>query len=134
MKGTPWQVIGLILAVLVMSMPVTFAETLSLQYDANGDLVTGDGKFRVYNDLNQLANVYNGSSDTGTLLEEFTYHPTEERILTKKTYNLSGTLVETVIYINKNFVRVINTSGTYDFTYVYHEGQLVGQRNPDGSI
>ena len=67
------------------------------------------------------------------ILEEFTYHPTEERILTKKTYNSSGGLVETVIYVDENFVRVINTSGSYDFTYVKHEGQLVGQRNPDGS-
>ena len=91
------------------------AETLALQYDSNGNLVTGDGKFRVYNDLNQLDKVYNGSSET-TLLEEFTYHPTEERILTKKTYNASGTLIETVIYVDENFVRVVNLSGTYDFT------------------
>ncbi len=134
MKPGYLQYVGLLLAVLVMSLPVTFAETLSLQYDANGNLVTGDGKFRVYNSLNQLSKIYNGSSESGTLLEEFTYHPIEERILTKKTYNSSGSVIETVIYVDENFVRVVNTSGTYDFTYVKHEGQLVGQKNPDGSI
>src|SRR3989338_8952728 len=133
MKSTNLRLISLMLVILVLSMPITFAETLRLQYDANGNLVAGDGKYRVYNDLNQLAKIYNGSSDAGSILQEFTYHPVEERILTKKTYNSSGTLVETVIYVDENFVRVINTSGSYDFTYVKHEGQLVGQRNPDGS-
>ena len=133
MKSTNLRLISLMLVILVLSMPITFAETLRLQYDANGNLVAGDGKYRVYNDLNQLAKIYNGSSDTGSILQEFTYHPVEERILTKKTYNSSGTLVETVIYVDENFVRVINNSGSYDFTYIKHEGQLVGQRNPDGS-
>ena len=40
---------------------------------------------------------------------------------------------ETVYYLDDNFVRVINSSGTFDFTYVQHEGQLVAQQNPDGS-
>ncbi len=57
----------------------------------------------------------------------------EERILTKKVYNSSGTVIETVIYVDENFVRVVNTSGTYDFTYVKHEGQLIGQKNSDGT-
>ncbi len=76
---------------------------------------------------------YSGHFEAIMSLNRFTYHPTEERILTKKTYNSSGTLIETVIYVDENFVRVVNVSGTYDFTYVKHEGQLVGQRNPDGT-
>ena len=42
------------------------------------------------------------------------------------TFNEDGTN-ETVYYISKEFVRAINTTGTYDYTYVYHEGQLVAQ-------
>ncbi len=133
MKPAYLQYVGLFLAVLVISLPVTFAETLALQYDANGNLITSDGKYRVYNSLNQLSKVYNGSSDSGTLLEEFTYHSVEERILTKKTYNSSGSVIETVIYVDENFVRIVNASGSYDFTYVKHEGQLVGQKNSDGT-
>ncbi|MDP3698194.1 MAG: RHS repeat-associated core domain-containing protein [Nanoarchaeota archaeon] len=36
-------------------------------------------------------------------------------------------------YVDENFVRVVNVTGTYDFTYVKHEGQLVAQLNPGGS-
>ncbi len=118
---------------LIVLVPVCFATELNLTYDANGNLVTGDGKFRVYNSLNQLSKVYNGSSAVpANLLQEYIYHPTEERVLIKKTYD-GGALKETVIYLNKNYVRVINSSGTFDTTYIYQEGQLVAQKNPDGS-
>lgn len=52
---------------------------LNLMYDANGNLVTGDGKYREYNSLNQLWKIYNGSDNT-TLLQEYEYRPLEERI------------------------------------------------------
>jgi RHS repeat-associated protein len=74
-----------------------------------------------------LWKIYNGSSANGTLLEEFTYHPAEERVLVKKVYNSTGGLKESTYYLDENFVRVVNSSGTFDFTYVYHEGQLVAQ-------
>lgn len=128
-----WRIVALLLSLLVISLPICFADTLSLTYDANGNLVSGDGKYRVYNSLNQLWKVYNGSDANGKLLEEFTYHPTEERVLVKKVYNPTGQLEETVYYINKEFVRVVNSSGSYDYVYVYHEGQLVAQRKPDGT-
>jgi RHS repeat-associated protein len=124
---------AVLIAALVASLPVTFAAELHLTYDANGNLVTGDGKYRVYNSLNQLSAIYNGSGANGTLLETYTYHPTEERILQKKAYTPDGTVRETTLYLSQSFVRVMNASGTFDFTYVYHEGQLVAQRNPDGS-
>src|SRR3989338_8628834 len=53
-------------------------------------------------------------------------------ILVKKVYE-AGAVKDTVYYVDENFVRVANSSGTYDFTYVKHEGQLVAQLNPDGS-
>ena len=114
-------------------LPVCFANELNLVYDANGNLVSGDGKYREYNSLNQLSKVYNGSDTSGILLEEYWHHPTQERVLKKKVYNNDSSLKETVYYISKNFVRVVNSSGSYDFTYVYHNGQLVAQVNPDGS-
>jgi len=49
-------------------------------------------------------------------------------------YNTGGNLNQTVYYISENFVRVVLANGTsLDYTYVYHEGQLVAQLNPDGS-
>ena len=48
----------------------------------------------------------------------------------KKNYNSSGNLTETTYYLSDEFVRVVNTSGTYDFVYVMHEGQIIAQKLP----
>jgi len=108
------------------------AATSSLTYDANGNLVTGDGKYRVYNNQNQLITLYNGSNTSGIILQKFAYHPTEERILSKKTYSTNGSLVETVIYVSADFGQIINNSGTYNYTYIQANGQQIGQILPDG--
>jgi len=79
-----------------------------------------------------LWKVYNGSSTSGNLLQEYVFHPTEERVLIKKEYS-SGVLQDTTYYVSKEFVRVVNTSGTYDFTYVYHEGQLIAEKDAVGN-
>jgi len=42
-----------------------------------------------------------------------TYHPTEERVLVKKTY-VDDVLSETVYYVDSNYVRVVNSSGSFD--------------------
>jgi hypothetical protein len=100
----------------------------SLTYDNNGNLVTGDGFYRQYNSLNQLWQVRSGSTAGGTLLERYNYHPTEERVIFKEAFNPDGTYKERTYYFDQNFVRVINSSGTFDITYVYHEGHLVAQK------
>jgi len=120
--------VSVLLIALVVSIPVVFAETLRLTYDANGNLISGDGKFRVYNDLNQLAEVRNGSNVSSPLLERYDYHPVEERIWVKYVYDNSS-LKETVIYVNENYVQVRNSSGNYSTVYVKHEGQLVAQHS-----
>jgi len=120
------SIVSLYMVLLVVSLPLVGAVELRLVYDANGNLVTGDGKFRVYNSLNQLSKIYNGTSASDPLLEEYTHHPLEERVLMKKVYS-GGMLQETTVYISRTFVQVINSSGTYNYTYIYHEGQLVAQ-------
>jgi len=57
------------------------------------------------------------------LLEDYIYHPVEERILMKKVYG-AGAVKDTLYYVDENYVRVVNYSGSYDFTYIKHEGQL----------
>jgi RHS repeat-associated protein len=127
MKPTKMKITAVFMILLVITLPVVFAETLNLTYDENGNLITGDGQFRVYNSLNQLSKVYNGSDDTGVLLEEFVHDPIEERIVFKRIYNNDSSLKETVYYFDTDYVRVVNSSGTYDFMYVMHEGQKVAQ-------
>lgn len=123
---------AIFMAILIVMLPVCFAD--SLTYDNNGNLVTGDGLYRKYNSLNQLWKVYNGSEENESkLLEEYTYHPVEERVLIKNVSNPEGSWRETVYYVSDEFVRVVNASGTYDFTYIKHEGQRVAELKPDGS-
>ena len=104
---------------------IVFAEELNLIYDANGNLITGDGYFREINGFNQLSKAYLGSDSSGPLLVEYGYHPTKNRILYKKLYNLNGSPKEQVIYWNENKVRVINETGSFDYIYVYHNGDLI---------
>jgi hypothetical protein len=76
---------------LIISIPPVFASELnkSLTYDGNGNLITGDGKYREYNEFNQLVRVYNGSTyDPTQVLEEYVYSPTEENIP-----KISGSLI-----------------------------------------
>ena len=82
------RLVGFLISFLVLSMPVAFAyQEYSLTYDGNGNLITGDGKFRVYNDFNQLIEVYSGNDTSGEVLEFYLWHPTEDRILVKKVFN-----------------------------------------------
>ncbi|MBR9677376.1 hypothetical protein GOV04_04500 [Candidatus Woesearchaeota archaeon] len=117
------QRIALLIVLLMMSLPMCFAAELNLVYDANGNLQSGDGKYREYNSLNQLVRIRNGSTDSDPILQEYMYHPTEERVLKKVDYVKN----ETVYYWSKNFVTVSNSSGSFNYTYVYHNGQIVAQ-------
>jgi len=66
---------------LLLLVPTVLAAELRLTYDANGNLVTGDGTYRVYNSMNKLWKVYNGSDTSGPLLEEITHDPDENRVI-----------------------------------------------------
>lgn len=124
---------ALFLSVIIVSLPVCNAASLSLQYDQNGNLVTGDGLFREYNCLNQLVRVRNGSSNTSQLLVSFSYDPLQERVAVKTEYNHDGSVKETTYYFSEDFIRVVNASGTFDSEYVFLGSQQVAQINPDNS-
>src|SRR3989344_2305953 len=113
-----------------IAAPIALAEELNLVYDANGNLVSGDGFVREYNGLNQLVRVKN---DSGATLETFVWHPIEERILIKKVYNSSNEVNQRIVYVNENTVKIKNSSGTFYEHYVFQDGVLVAQRDADGN-
>src|SRR3989344_886536 len=104
----------LLIAILTLST-ISFASSSSefnLTYDGNGNLVTGDGKYREYNEFNQLIRVYEGNDTNGDILETYVYHPTEDRILIKfNEYEGTSSPDGAVVYINDNFDRKYDISG-----------------------
>ncbi len=91
-----------------------------------GNLVTGDGYYREYNELNQLTKIRNGSTVTAGQLENYTYDPFGQRIKIMRNDS-----VKTIVYTPfKELTRIVNTSGTYDFVYVYDENGLIAKIDP----
>lgn len=123
--------IAIFLSLLVISLPIIFAEEFSRTYDANGNLVSDGKSYREYNGLNQLVRVRLGNTSTSPILEEYKWHPIEERIVIKRVFS-NGVLNYTVYYPNENFIQIVNSSGTFTEKYVYQDGILVAQVNTDG--
>jgi RHS repeat-associated protein len=118
---------------LVLTLPLCLANEIKITYDANGNVVSDGQFYREYNGANQLYRIRNGTTPTSPIYQEFTYDPIEERIVLKKTYTMAGAVKETVFYFSQDFVRVINSSGTFDFEYAYLDGQMIAQVNPGGT-
>ncbi|MBR9703782.1 hypothetical protein GOV12_00080 [Candidatus Pacearchaeota archaeon] len=111
---------------------------MNFTYDGNGNLITGDGKFREYNEFNQLIGVYEGNDSSGDLLEEYIWHPTEDRILLKKVHldEMDGP-EETIVYVNDNFVRRYDLEGIREINdtyYIKNGGQLLAEIEYNGTI
>jgi len=118
------KISAIILALLVISLPIALSQELNLIYDANGNLVTGDGFYREYNELNQLSRIREGNVSNGPILEEFTWHPIQEKILIKDIF-YNGIKNYSVYYVSDDFIRIENSSGNYTEKYIYQDGVLV---------
>jgi RHS repeat-associated protein len=121
----------------MISIPICFSLELNLTYDNNGNLITGDGKYREYNEFNQLVRVYNGTSaNRSNLMEAYIYHPTEDRVLVKLIYPPRDDHNQTIIYVNDNFVRTIvkpnphgDVTNTTDKIYIKDENGIIAEFN-----
>jgi len=69
------------------------------------------------------------STSTGTIVEEYSYDPFGQRIKIAR----NDTANTTIYTPFKELMRIKNSTGIYDFTYVYQDGILVARVNPDGS-
>lgn len=94
--------------------------------DANGNRIRGFNFYFEYNNFNQLLRVRNGTA-SGTIIEEYTYDHTGNRVMKYEPQRN-----QTTYYVNKYFIRIINSSGTFDTIYYYDEKDLVARMDPDG--
>ncbi len=97
--------------------------------NGGGNLITGDGYYREYDSLNQLIIIRNGSSASSPIIENYSYDPFGMRVKIERN-DSANTKIYTPF---KELMRIVNSSGAYDFTYIYQDGQLVARQNPDGS-
>ncbi len=100
--------------------------TQSFIYDANGNMVQDSQSYYEYNSFNQMSRIREGNS-SGAIISEYLYDSDGNRI--RKSDKIKN---ETILYINQNFLRVINTTGTFDTIYYYADSQLIARKDPDG--
>ncbi len=65
-------------------------------------------------------------------MEEYVWHPTEERILIKDVFH-NGVNNYTVYYVSQDYIVVENSTGNYTEKYIYQDGFLVAQVNTNGN-
>ncbi len=133
----PVKLYAILLATLIICSTFGFAEIVSppedkqiytFEYDANGNLLN-DGEYSyVYDAFNQLVKVKNAES-LATVAEYF-YDDQGQRI--KKIVHDENGQDQTTYYVNSNFVRTVDSTGTKDTVYYYHNGALVGELGADG--
>ncbi|MFH1442953.1 MAG: RHS repeat-associated core domain-containing protein [Candidatus Micrarchaeota archaeon] len=114
------------LAIGQTSAPAPSNLTQTFLYDANGNLIQDANNYYEYNSFNQLSAIRTGNS-TGFIISEYLYDPDGNRI--RKTDHLKN---ETILYINQNFLRVINATGTFDTIYYFADSQMIARKDPDG--
>jgi RHS repeat-associated protein len=124
------KIIAIFLALLVISLPIALAEELNPKYDGVGNLISGDGLVRTYDGFNNLVRIQN---DSGNVLQDLIWHPSQERVFIKKIYNSSGDVAQRIVYVNENTVKIKNSSGTFYEHQIWQDGVLVSRIDTGGN-
>jgi len=123
---------GVSIFIITLFSSFSFVSALSYTYDSNGNRISGDGFYREYDSSNHLVNVYTGSEPLiANLVENYTWSLSEERVVAKYVY-YNRTLNESVYYPYENWVRVVNSSGSFDFYYVIQNSEVVAMQDYAG--
>ncbi len=119
---------ALILCLLMAAASGYGADTSIInEYDANGNLVTGDGRYYEYNDANQLTRVRQGDQ-AGPVIAEYVYDAAGQRV--KKIENGVVTY-----YIGKHYEKQVGGSNAGSTSYYFGEGgERVAKKDPIGNI
>ncbi|MBI3035441.1 VCBS repeat-containing protein [Candidatus Woesearchaeota archaeon] len=108
------------------------AGNLISQVGGGDNLITGDSYYREYNGLGQLKSVKEGNSSNGRLLEEYFYDSNGDRIKINR-YSYTDGSNETIYTPYREWMQIRNSSGTFNFYYIYQDNTLVARLNPDGT-
>lgn len=108
------------------------AGNLISQTGGGGNLITGDSFYREYNGLGQLQRVREGNTSNGRILEEYFYDANGDRIRVNR-YTYTGGTNETIYTPYREWMQIRNSSGTFNFYYIYQDGTLVARKNADGT-
>ncbi len=107
--------------------------TYDLRYDANGNLISifgneiGLGWQYTYNNFNQLFQI----KDEGINVLTENYYDASGNRIKKVTYDGVGN--QSIFYFD-NFIQIVNDSGTFNETYYYFNGLLVGKKDNNGKL
>jgi RHS repeat-associated protein len=121
----PWVAL-LLLSVGGWIPAVYAATTLTYEYDANGNLVKGEGKAYEYNDANQLVRVRHGDA-AGPVIAEYLYDHTGQRI--KKIED--GV---TTYYIGKHYETRVEGGLAASTSYYFADGERIAKKDATGKI
>lgn len=112
---------------LIWMLPLSEAnaeDSIINQYDTNGSLVSGDGKFYEYNDANQLVRVREKDA-IGAVVAEYFYDHTGQRV--KKVE--SGV---TTYYLGKYYETQLVQGQAQNTSYYFAEGDRVAKKASTG--
>ncbi|MBI5676156.1 MAG: hypothetical protein HZC48_10090 [Nitrospirae bacterium] len=121
------SIITLLSFIFVFIVPSVHADTaLTYDYDANGNLIRGDGKYYEYNDANKLVKVRHGDQ-SGPIIAEYFYDYNGQRI--KKVENGVATY-----YIGKHTITEVSGSGTTNTKHYFANNERVAQKDISGNL
>jgi len=121
----------LLISILIISN-ISFVLALNeytLDYDSNGNLISGFGLNHSYNDLNQLIKTI--ESDIGDTISEYFYDHEGTRIK-KIDFHFDGSNT-TTYYVDDNFIQIVNSSGVFNETYYYQGKDLIAKKDNSGN-
>ncbi len=118
----------ILLSIVLLILPCTTlaATSVEYEYDANGNLIQGVGKYYEYNDANKLVRVRHGD-ESGPVVAEYFYDSNGQRV--KKIENGA-----TTYYIGKYFEKQIEGKHPGESSYYFANGQRVARKDPNGKM
>jgi len=116
------RIVAVMCIFLLLVAPVN-AFSGTIEHDANGNIIKKPGYRFEYNGFNRLSKVY----DDTNLIAEYVYDDSGNRI--KAVDHINGV---TTYSIGREFTRTIDSTGTHDTVYYYHDDVLVGKKDDTG--